>query len=151
MSTDLCHAMYSSNFCKGPVNYGIISISLGPRTVFYAIRYMDTVGRSLDTETGRSWRHKLLLRFYSFTIDRWVFMWTIVILHNLPPLPRKIQKGLAIQWAVEKQLPESISVDPHFTPHYKLRDQRLCFAPQGDFFENLRAGRLSWKLVVSSP
>ena len=44
---------------------------------------------------------------------------------------------------VAKQLPESIPVDPHFTPRYKPWDQRLCLVPDADLFEVLRDGSAS--------
>ncbi len=42
-----------------------------------------------------------------------------------------------------KQLPDSIPVDPHFTPRYKPWDQRLCLVPDADLFEALRDGSAS--------
>jgi monooxygenase len=44
---------------------------------------------------------------------------------------------------VAKQLPDSIPVDPHFTPRYKPWDQRLCLVPDADLFESLRDGSAS--------
>ncbi|MFI7064740.1 flavin-containing monooxygenase [Kribbella sp. NPDC050124] len=41
---------------------------------------------------------------------------------------------------VAKQLPDSIPVDPHFTPRYKPWDQRLCLVPDADLFKVLRKG-----------
>ncbi|RZT13368.1 cation diffusion facilitator CzcD-associated flavoprotein CzcO [Kribbella sp. VKM Ac-2569] len=45
--------------------------------------------------------------------------------------------------AVAKQLPESIPVDPHFTPRYKPWDQRLCLVPDADLFKALHNGSAS--------
>ncbi|KAI6091637.1 FAD/NAD(P)-binding domain-containing protein [Hypoxylon rubiginosum] len=39
--------------------------------------------------------------------------------------------------AAAAQLPDSISVDPHFTPRYLVWKERLCYAPDGDFFKAL--------------
>ncbi|KAB8261669.1 hypothetical protein BDV32DRAFT_137234 [Aspergillus pseudonomiae] len=95
---------------------------------------------SLNNTTGVSWRHKLLPRSWSFQIDRWIFMWMIFFIYHCCRLfPERSRKSL--QRAVEKQLPDHIPVDPHFTPQYKPWDQRLCFAPNGDFFESLRSGK----------
>ncbi|MDX3005901.1 NAD(P)/FAD-dependent oxidoreductase [Kribbella solani] len=44
---------------------------------------------------------------------------------------------------VAKQLPESIPVDPHFTPRYKPWDQRICLVPDADLFKALRDGSAS--------
>jgi cation diffusion facilitator CzcD-associated flavoprotein CzcO len=45
--------------------------------------------------------------------------------------------------AVAKQLPDSVPMDPHFTPRYKPWDQRLCLVPDADLFEVLRNGSAS--------
>ncbi|MFG1816772.1 flavin-containing monooxygenase [Kribbella sp. NPDC049174] len=44
---------------------------------------------------------------------------------------------------VARQLPDSIPVDPHFTPRYKPWDQRLCLVPDADLFEVLGDGSAS--------
>ncbi|MFF0270788.1 flavin-containing monooxygenase [Kribbella sp. NPDC004536] len=44
---------------------------------------------------------------------------------------------------VAKQLPDSIPVDPHFTPRYKPWDERLCLVPDADLFKALRNGSAS--------
>ncbi|WP_148572587.1 flavin-containing monooxygenase [Nocardioides caldifontis] len=42
-----------------------------------------------------------------------------------------------------KVLPEGYPVDEHFSPPYDPWDQRLCAAPDGDFFAAIRAGTAS--------
>jgi cation diffusion facilitator CzcD-associated flavoprotein CzcO len=127
------------------IGSGATAITLLPNIATKAahvtmVQRSPTYIMSMDNATGRSWRHKLLPRSWSFKIDRWIFMWTIVILYNFCRLfPERSRQML--ERAVEKQLPEHVAVDPHFTPHYKPWDQRLCFAPNGDFFESLRAGK----------
>lgn len=44
-----------------------------------------------------------------------------------------------------KCLPEHYPVDTHFKPPYDPWDQRLCTAPDGDFFKAIKAGRASIK------
>jgi cation diffusion facilitator CzcD-associated flavoprotein CzcO len=44
---------------------------------------------------------------------------------------------------VEAELPDGYDVDTHFTPRYDPWDQRLCLAPDGDFFAAIRAGTAS--------
>ena len=46
-----------------------------------------------------------------------------------------------LKLAVQIQLPSNINYDPHFKPDYKPWDQRLCIAPNGDFFRSLRLGK----------
>ncbi len=42
---------------------------------------------------------------------------------------------------VKKQVGDAVDVERHFTPPYDPWDQRLCFAPDGDFFAPIRDGR----------
>lgn len=52
-----------------------------------------------------------------------------------PELMRKIlRRGL------ERELPAGYDIDTHFTPRYDPWDQRLCAAPDGDFFRAIRHG-----------
>lgn len=49
----------------------------------------------------------------------------------------------ALLKSIERQLPPGFAIDPHFTPRYDPWDQRLCVAPDGDFFAAIRSGRAS--------
>jgi cation diffusion facilitator CzcD-associated flavoprotein CzcO len=42
-----------------------------------------------------------------------------------------------IQSDTLKQLPARLSLDPHFTPKYFPWQQRVCLAPDGDFYKSL--------------
>jgi len=44
---------------------------------------------------------------------------------------------------VKKQLGDADIVEKHFTPTYKPWDQRLCFVPDNDLFDAIKAGRAS--------
>ena len=39
-----------------------------------------------------------------------------------------------------RSLPDGFALDPHFTPTYAPWDQRMCFAPDGDFFQAFADG-----------
>ena len=41
---------------------------------------------------------------------------------------------------VRAELPAGFDFEKHLTPHYNVWDQRVCLAPDGDFFAALRAG-----------
>lgn len=95
---------------------------------------------SLDNQTGGSLIHKILPRSWSFKLDRILFMCaTALIFYLCRAFPNKACSLLQRQ--VAKQLPEHVPVDPHFQPTYKPWDQRLCFTPDGDFFQSLREGK----------
>ena len=53
--------------------------------------------------------------------------------------PEKV-KALLRKGAIA-QLPPGYDVDTHFTPRYNPWDQRMCLAPDGDFFAAIRSGR----------
>tara|TARA_B100000029_G_scaffold513205_2_gene612020 strand:- start:2063 stop:3532 length:1470 start_codon:yes stop_codon:yes gene_type:complete len=44
---------------------------------------------------------------------------------------------------VRDQLGEDFDIEKHFTPRYKPWDERLCFVPNADFFEAMKAGKAS--------
>lgn len=44
----------------------------------------------------------------------------------------------AIRKRTQKELPPSVPHDPHFNPSYNPWEQRLCVAPDGDFYKALR-------------
>ena len=44
---------------------------------------------------------------------------------------------------VQRQLPDNVPLDPHFTPTYNPWDQRVCLVPDGDLFKALRSGKAS--------
>ncbi|WP_420452117.1 flavin-containing monooxygenase [Ilumatobacter sp.] len=46
-----------------------------------------------------------------------------------------------INTEIRKSLGDHELMDPHFTPSYDPWDQRLCLAPDGDFFEAINSGR----------
>jgi monooxygenase len=55
-----------------------------------------------------------------------------------PELAKKLlSKGVAAR------LPDPFDIDTHFKPSYNPWEQRLCFAPDGDFFRSVREGRAS--------
>lgn len=54
-----------------------------------------------------------------------------------PEFMRKRIRGWQQRW-----LPEGYDIDTHFTPTYNPWDQRLCLAPNGDFFRAIRKGEL---------
>lgn len=54
--------------------------------------------------------------------------------------PAQAKRWLVAQ--VKKQVGDAVDVERHFTPPYNPWEQRLCFAPDGDFFEPIRAGKV---------
>lgn len=95
---------------------------------------------AIPNTTRSSWIHKLLPQSWSFQLTRLSFLLSQVLIYGycrfLPNHARNFLQG-----KVAGLLPESIALDPHFTPRYRPWDQRLCFSPDGDFFQALRDGK----------
>ena len=53
-----------------------------------------------------------------------------------PKVARSIMRA-----AATRQLPKGFPHDPHFSPAYNPWEQRLCIAPNGDFYKAMRAGK----------
>ena len=53
-----------------------------------------------------------------------------------PAYMRKLLMTMA-----ERRLPKGYDVEKHFGPRYNVWDQRLCLAPDGDFFRTIRHGK----------
>lgn len=65
--------------------------------------------------------------------------WTIVnLLTRFPNASRRYIRSVNA-----KELPAGFDVDKHFNPPYNPWEQRLCLAPDGDFFKSLRDGGAS--------
>ena len=58
------------------------------------------------------------------------------IARTLPGVFKKALRTMA-----ERRLPEGYDYDRHFAPDYKPWDQRVCLAPNGDFFKAIRKGK----------
>ncbi|KAH5044729.1 hypothetical protein HBI75_022790 [Parastagonospora nodorum] len=53
-----------------------------------------------------------------------------------PSTARKLIRGITT-----KELPASVSHDPHFNPKYNPWEQRLCVTPNGEFYRAIREGK----------
>lgn len=97
---------------------------------------------SINNKTGGSWYHKILPRSWSFKIDRISFMWMVACVFKFSRMFPAIARAI-LQKHVSRQLPDDVPMNPHFQPFYMPWDQRLCFTPDGDFFQALRNGNAS--------
>ena len=55
--------------------------------------------------------------------------------------PEQVRKAIIDQ--TRQSLGPDFDVETHFSPRYNPWDQRLCLAPDGDFFESLKSGDAS--------
>ncbi|KAL1904224.1 hypothetical protein Sste5344_010083 [Sporothrix stenoceras] len=95
---------------------------------------------TIDNTLGNSWYHKVLPRSWSYYVDRLFFIAFINISYYFcRTFPARARQSL--QNSVAKQLPVNVPLDPHFKPLYEPWDQRVCFTPDGDFFQAIRDGK----------
>ncbi|MCI4674207.1 flavin-containing monooxygenase [Candidatus Mycolicibacterium alkanivorans] len=84
--------------------------------------------------------NKLLPAKPGYVVNRWksiVFQSAQYrIARRFPDFMRKQLMTMA-----QRRLPEGYDVQRHFGPNYKVWDERLCLAPNGDLFRAIRKGR----------
>jgi monooxygenase len=78
----------------------------------------------------------------AYGVVRWKNVITqAIFFHASRRAPGLVKKLVAKM--VQRQLPDNVPLDPHFTPTYNPWDQRLCLVPDGDLFGALRNGSAS--------
>ncbi|KAF9884388.1 hypothetical protein FE257_001788 [Aspergillus nanangensis] len=89
---------------------------------------------------ARSLLNKLLPESWTYYFRRFFFLvWGALMYKFCRTFPTVARNMIRKRMA--KELPKNIPLDPHFTPRYNPWDQRLCFCPDGDFFQALREGK----------
>jgi cation diffusion facilitator CzcD-associated flavoprotein CzcO len=93
---------------------------------------------SSPSEDGfESFFRRWLPATWAHTLIRWKWLWfgwtMVKLCKYFPTFVRTTIKGATIA-----ELPEHIKHDPHFEPKYMPWQQRMCFCPNGDFFEAMR-------------
>ncbi|EMC91333.1 hypothetical protein BAUCODRAFT_80118 [Baudoinia panamericana UAMH 10762] len=53
--------------------------------------------------------------------------------------PKRMRKFFSD--TIQSQLPPTVARDPHFNPSYNPFEQRVCFCPDGDFYDALKSGK----------
>lgn len=83
---------------------------------------------------------KILPKWLAFRFTRLKYIVLPLLFYNFcqafPNAARKV-----LRWRATSQLPKNLPHDPHFNPAYNPWTQRLCLAPDGDFYKGLRTGR----------
>ncbi|MFV0459066.1 MAG: flavin-containing monooxygenase [Actinomycetales bacterium] len=110
-------------------------VTMLQRTPTY-IMSMPRVDRMATTLT------KFLGAERGYAVTRWKNIWveraTIKWLRAFPKAGRAMIRRENL-----KRLPDGFDVDKHFNPPYNPWDQRLCLAPDGDFFDAIKDGGAS--------
>jgi cation diffusion facilitator CzcD-associated flavoprotein CzcO len=85
---------------------------------------------------------RLLPERVAYSLVRWKNALLALGLFQLSRRAPGVMKRL-LRRGVESRLPAGYDIDTHFKPRYEPWDQRLCFVPDGDMFDALRAGSAS--------
>ena len=102
-------------------------------TYILAMPRVDSLAVTLTKALGPE-RGYAATRFKNIWIDRGI----VKGLRTFPAAGRRL-----IRWENSRRLPKGFDVDKHFNPPYDPWDQRLCLAPDGDFFTAINEGRAS--------
>lgn len=84
--------------------------------------------------------NRILPSKLAYSITRWRKISLGSFRYKLCKKYPKLMGGLIIK-GVKKELGETCDVEKHFTPSYNPWDQRICLAPDGDFFEVLKSDK----------
>ncbi|KAF2168921.1 hypothetical protein M409DRAFT_65268 [Zasmidium cellare ATCC 36951] len=97
---------------------------------------------SLPNAITGKWLYKFLPGWLAFQIQRIPYllgpMYLFLYCKLFPKTARR-----RIRDAAAAQLPKDYPVDKHFQPRYEPWDQRICFSPDGDFYQAIRDGKAS--------
>ena len=86
--------------------------------------------------------HRLLPARLAHRLVRWKNLLQGIYLYQMARRAPELVKRSLIK-EVRKELGENYDVEQHFTPRYNPWDQRLCLAPDGDFFKAIESGSAS--------
>lgn len=75
-------------------------------------------------------------------LTRWKNILRLIFFYQFCRRMPKTARAYLIE-RVREAIGDVVDVDEHFSPSYDPWDQRVCFVPDGDLFEALRAGRAS--------
>ncbi|MFJ9775042.1 flavin-containing monooxygenase [Kitasatospora sp. NPDC101157] len=102
-------------------------------TYVLALPRVDKLALALTKVLGEE-RGYAVTRFKNIWLDR-------AVVKGLRTFPRAGRR--LIRYENRKRLPKGFDVDKHFNPPYDPWDQRLCLAPDGDFFDAIKNGHAS--------
>ena len=91
----------------------------------------DAIANFLRACLPRKWAYGLT-RWKNILLGRWFFWYCRA-------KPEQAKQRILDE--VRKQVPEGFDVERHLTPNYNPWDQRLCLAPDADFFTSLHKGK----------
>jgi monooxygenase len=95
-----------------------------------------------DEDKLANWMNRNLPLSIAYPINRWKNILLAVFFFNFSRKYPNLMKRVMLN-GVKKQLGDGHDIEKHFTPTYKLWDQRVCLVPNGDMFEAIKKGTAS--------
>ncbi len=86
--------------------------------------------------------HRFLPAWLAHRLARWQSILFGIYFYSLTRRRPEVAKEQLLR-LVRQQLGDEYDIDTHLTPAYNPWDQRLCLAPDGDFFAAIRSGNVS--------
>lgn len=86
--------------------------------------------------------HRVLPGKLAYRLARWQSILFGIYFYNLTRRRPEATKQTLLR-LVRMQLGDDYDLETHFAPAYNPWDQRLCLAPDGDFFAAIKAGKVS--------
>ena len=87
-----------------------------------------------------NWLRRHLPVRAAYAIARWFFvLFGIYVFRRARRKPEEVKRWIVNQ--AREHLGPDYDVETHFTPRYNPWDQRLCIAPDADFFRAIKAGK----------
>ncbi len=97
------------------------------------------VSRPAEDALAKKLRRRLPGKI-AYGIARWYYVLFGLYFYNLSRRkPEAVKRWIVSQ--AQEQLGPDYNVKTHFTPRYNPWDQRLCLAPDADFFRAIKAGK----------
>lgn len=115
---------------NGDISAAHVTMLQRTPTYIMSMPRVDNIALQLTKLLGEE-RGYAATRFKNIWMERGV----IVALRKFPKAGRAF-----IRHDNKKRLPKGYDVDTHFNPPYDPWDQRLCLAPDGDFFDAIKTG-----------
>ncbi|MDT5357182.1 MAG: monooxygenase [Mycobacterium sp.] len=129
------------------IGSGATAVTLIPALVNSGVGHVTMLQRSpsyigslpaVDPFAERA--NKLLPARLAHLTNRWKWILFSTTQYQLArKFPAYMRKTLLTM--AKRRLPEGYDVEKHFGPSYKVWDQRLCLAPNGDLFRTIRHGQ----------
>jgi cation diffusion facilitator CzcD-associated flavoprotein CzcO len=109
----------------------VTMVQRSPSYVFSLPNKDDPISILMRWTLPAKWAHAIIR--FRWMMAAYAFFY---FCRTFPSISRKL-----IRLLTKLQLPKHIKHDPHFSPEYNPWEQRLCMAPDGDFYGAFRANK----------